>query len=168
MEGEIINRVANSGLVEIDLEQFYPQGKRSQLDMKQFLYQGLILKEKDFRDSVKNYNWEQFKDQYVAVFCSADAIVPTWAYMLVAVSLQPVAKRFVFGDPQLLETTLFMERLSTLDTEKYREAKVIIKGCGRLPVPESAYVEITRLLTPVAQSIMYGEACSTVPLMKKK
>ena len=164
---EIVNRVAESGLMEIDLEDFYPKGERVLLDVKDNLFQGLILKEKDFREFVKNENWSKYQNKFVAIICSADAVIPTWAYMLLSVSLQPFAKRVVFGDLKTLETILFTEALSKIDPEDFRDKKAVIKGCGNLPVPESAYVELTRILTPVAKSIMYGEPCSTVPVMKK-
>lgn len=167
-DGEIINRVDQSGLTEINLEDFYPKGERTLIDVKDNLFQGLILKEKDFREFVKNENWSKYKDQFVAITCSADAIVPTWAYMLIASALQPFAKKFVFGNPDTLETVLFNEALSKINPEEFREKKVIVKGCGSVPVPDSAYVEFTRLLTPVAKSIMFGEACSTVPIYKQK
>ncbi len=168
MEKEIVNRVAESDLVEINLEDHYPKGERMLIDMKENLFQGLILKEKDFREFVKNENWSRYKDKFVAITCSADAIVPTWAYMLIAASLQPFAKKFVFGDLKALETILFIESLSKFNPEIFRDKKVMIKGCGNLPVPESAYVELTRLLMPVVKSIMYGEACSAVPVYKLK
>ncbi|MGE0635328.1 MAG: DUF2480 family protein [Bacteroidia bacterium] len=168
MENEIINKVASSGLTEFNLEDFYPKGERVVFDLKDFLFQGLILKEKDFREALKSFDWTTYKDKYVAVLCSADAIVPSWAFMLIAVYLEPYAKRVVFGNPDMLETVLYNDALSKLDIEKFRGEKIIIKGCSKYPVPESAYVEITRLLRPVARSIMYGEACSTVPLFKAK
>ena len=168
MEKEIINRVAESGLVEINLEDFYPQGERVLIDVKENLFQGLILKEKNFREFVKNEDWKKYQNKFVAITCSADAIVPTWAYMLIATSLQPFAKKFVFGDLKTLETILFIESLSKINPEEYRDKKLVIKGCGNLPVSESAYVELARILTPVAKSIMFGEPCSTVPVMKKK
>lgn len=168
MADEIINKVAQSGLITIDLEELYPAGERVLLDIKDRLFQGLILREKDFREFVSTHDWSQHKDKYVAVTCSADAIVPTWAYMLLAVSLEPYAKKVVFGDLEVLETVLYNEVLSKLDTKAYEGARVIIKGCSNLPVPRSAYVELTRILRPVAKSIMYGEPCSTVPLYKKK
>ncbi len=168
VDGEIINRVAESGLIEINLEDFYPKGERILIDVKDNLFQGLILKEKDFREFVKNNDWGRYKDKFVAITCSADAIVPTWAYMLIATSLQPFAKKFVFGDLKNLETVLFLESLSKINPEDFRDKKLVIKGCGNLPIPESAYVELTRILAPVAKSIMYGEPCSTVPVMKKK
>jgi hypothetical protein len=167
MEKEIINRVDQSGLTEINLEDFYPKGERVVIDVKENLFQGLILREKDFREFVKNENWSKYKDKFVAITCSADAIVPTWAYMLLSTSLQPFAKYVVFGDLKILETVLFTQALSKINPEDFRDKKAVIKGCGNLPVPESAYVELTRILTPVAKSIMYGEPCSTVPVMKK-
>lgn len=168
MSEEIINKVAQSGLVTIDLEDYYEPGDRVLLDIKEQLFQGLILKEKDFRDFVKMENWEKYKNKYVALTCSVDAIVPVWAYMLLSVQLTPIAKKVVFGNLELLETILFREKLRSLNIENFRDARVVIKGCGNLPVPKSAYVELTCLLMPVAKSIMYGEPCSTVPLFKRK
>ena len=165
---EIINKVAQSGLVEFNLEEYYPEGERVLFDIKDQLFQGLILREKDFREFVKSKDWSLYKDQYVALVCSADAIVPTWAYMLLATALEPFAKKIVFGDLKTLETVLFNEALSKINPADYSDQRVVIKGCSNLPVPESAYVEITRLLRPVVKSIMYGEPCSTVPLYKKK
>ena len=168
MEKEIVNKVDQSGLTDFNLEDYYPKGERVLIDVKNNLFQGLILKEKDFRDFVKNENWEKHKDKFVAITCTADAIVPTWAYMLITTSLQPFAKKIVFGDLKTLETILFQESLSKINSEDFRDKKICVKGCGSLPVPESAYVEITRILSPIAKSIMYGEACSTVPIMKSK
>lgn len=165
---KIINKVAESGLIEINLEDYYPQGERVQIDVKENLFQGLVLKEKDFREFVKNEEWKKYQDKFVAITCSADAIVPTWAYMLIATSLQPFAKKFAFGDLKTLETILFNEALVKINPEEFRDKKLVIKGCGNLPVPESAYVEVTRILTPIAKSIMFGEPCSTVPVYKKK
>ena len=167
MEKEIINKVALSGIITINLEDFYPQGERVLFDIKDHLFQGLLLKEKDFRDFIKNEDWSKYTDKYVALICSADAVVPTWAYMLLATRLDPFVKKFVFGDFEILETILYNEILNKLDINDYKDARVVIKGCGHLPVPQAAYVEITRLLRPVAKSIMYGEACSTVPLYKQ-
>jgi hypothetical protein len=167
MENEIINKVSQSGLITIDLEEFYPEGERVLFDIKDLLFQGLILREKDFREFIKNEDWNKYKDKYVALVCSADAIVPTWAYMLLATHLEPVAKKVVFGDLETLETILYNEILSKINVMNYADARVVIKGCGNLPVPKAAYVQITSLLRPVAKSIMYGEPCSTVPLYKK-
>ena len=167
MEDQLINKVAQSGLITIDLEAFYPPGERVIFDIKTFLFQELILREKDFREAMKNHDWNAYTDKYVSIICSADAIVPTWAYMLIATNLSPVAKRTVFGDLETLETILYQEVLSKFTLESYRDARIVIKGCGNLPVPKSAYVELTRLLSPVAKSIMYGEPCSTVPIYKR-
>jgi hypothetical protein len=167
MSEEIINKVAQSGLIEFNLEDYYPQGERVLYDLKDQLFQGLILREKDFREHVKNEDWSRYKDKYVAIHCSADAIVPTWAYMLLTTVLAKQAKKIVFGNLDTLETVLFDEVLSGLDILPFTDQRVVIKGCSNLPVPVSAYVEITRILQPVAKSIMYGEPCSTVPLYKK-
>lgn len=167
MENEIVNKVSQSGLITIDLEEFYPAGERVLFDIKELLFQGLILREKDFREFIKNEDWNKYKDKYVALTCSADAIVPTWAYMLLATQLEPIAKKVVFGNLESLETILYTEILSKIDINIYKDARVVIKGCGNLPIPKSAYVHITSLLRPLAKSIMYGEPCSTVPLYKK-
>jgi hypothetical protein len=167
MENEIVNKVSQSGLITIDLEEYYPSGDRVLFDIKNLLYQGLILREKDFREFIKNKDWSEYKDKYVSLVCSADAIVATWAYMLLATHLEPYAKKIVFGDLETLETILYNEILGKINIDDYKDARVVIKGCGDLPVPKGAYVEITRLLRPVAKSIMYGEPCSTVPLYKK-
>lgn len=164
----IINRVANSPLVTFDLEEFYHPGERLLLDIAGQLYEGLILREKDFRAWVKETDWSVYKDKNVAVWCSVDAIIPTWAYMLITTRISPFAHTVVFGTLEDLEKAIYQNAISSVDPEKFRDKKVVIKGCGKYQVPESAYVEITRLLTPVASSIMYGEACSTVPLYKKR
>ena len=165
---QIINRVASSQIITFDLEQLYPVGDRVLIDIKDILFQGLILKEKDFRNYVKNHNWSQYANRYVAVSCSADAIIPTWAYMLISVFLQPFARAVVFGDLIALETQLFKQALDQVNWEQYRDAKVVVKGCSKVEVPVSAYVEVSNRLRPLAQSIMFGEACSTVPLFKRK
>lgn len=167
MEKEIVNKVAQSGLVTIDLETFYPPGERVLFDIKNCLFQGLILKEKDFREFLKKEDWSKYQNKYVALICSADAIVPTWAYMLLAIYIEPFAKKVVFGNLEALETILYNELFGKLNINDYKDARIVIKGCGKLPVPKSAYVELTRLLRPVAKSIMYGEPCSTVPLYKR-
>ena len=165
---EIVNRVAQSKLVTLDLEEFYPEGKRLQIDIKDWLFQGLILKEKDFRDQISEYNWEQYNDAYVALHCSTEAIIPGWAYMLISTKLQPYAKKVVLGSLEDLETTLFQEIIENMNVSDFKDKPVIIKGCTNKPIPPNAYLWVTIKLQPVAKSIMYGEACSTVPLFKRK
>ncbi len=165
---EIVNRVSNSQLISFDLEEFYTPGERVLFDIKKFLFQELILKEKDFREAIKNHDWTQYKEKHVAIICSADAIIPTWAFMLLSIALQPYARRVVFGNLSELESQLFYDSLSQIDWEKFRDKKMIIKGCSKVEVPLSAFVEATNRLKLVAASIMFGEPCSTVPLFKKK
>lgn len=165
---EIINRVANSKLKTFDLEEIYPEGKRVLFDIKDWLYQELILKEKDFREAVKNHNWEQYKNSFVAVTCSVDAIVPSWAFMLVASELMPFANKVVIGDLELLETVIYQELIGFLDLRDFANTPVIIKGCAEKPIPASAFAFLIEKLQPIAKSIMFGEACSTVPLYKSK
>jgi len=166
MEDEIINKVSESGLVQLDLEELYIPGERIAFDLKDWLFEGLILKEKDFRERLKNEDWNLYLDKFVALYCSADAIVPTWAFMLIATRLEPVAKKIVFGDLEKLEEEIFRETISGLNMDEYRNQRVVIKGCSKVEVPVSAYVLITSLLRPVAKSILYGEPCSTVPVYK--
>ncbi len=163
----IINKVSQSGLQTIDLESFYDETQRCVFDIKEQLYMGLMLKEKEFRDFVKTNDWSQYKDCHVAITCSADAIVPTWAYMLVGAKLSGIAKTVVFGNAELLEFSLFKDAIDRLEMEDYRDQRVVVKGCSKRPVPVSAYVYLTEKLTPVVKSIMYGEPCSTVPVYKK-
>ncbi len=164
---EIVNRVAMSSLKVLDLEELYVSGERVILDVKEQLYQGMILKEKPFRDFVKLHDWSQYSGKFVAVTCSEDAIVPTWAYMLLTSALQPFAREIVFGDLQDLETKIFSDALASVDWEEFRDAKVVIKGCSKVEVPVAAYIEATRRMRPIAASIMFGEPCSTVPVFKK-
>ena len=164
----IENKIAESGLITIDLEEFYHKGERVLFDIKDQLFRGMILREKDFREFVKSHEWGQYQNKNIAFTCSVDAIIPTWAYMLLAVSIEPFANRYVFGDLQVLETVLFSDALQKIDAEQYKDARVIIKGCGDVQIPVSAYVEITHKLLPYAKSIMYGEACSNVPIWKRK
>ena len=163
----IINRVANSPLVTLDLEQLYHPGERILIDISEVLFEGLILREKDFREYVKSIDGNQYEGKNVAIWCSADAIIPTWAYMLLATRVAPYAHMVVYGTLENLEKALFMKAIASIDISKYQDKKVVIKGCGKIKVPDAAYIEITRLLTPVVSSIMYGEPCSTVPLYKK-
>jgi hypothetical protein len=164
---EIINRVASSGLLTLDLEEYYHPGERVVYDLKDNLFQGMILREKDFREFLKNHDWSVYQNKNVAIICSEDAIVPTWAYMLLALKLEPYAHAFIFGNLAELENKLFFDAISKIDLEPYRDARVVVKGCSKHPVPVAAYVEITRLLKPLAQSLMFGEPCSTVPLYKR-
>jgi hypothetical protein len=164
---EIVNRVASSSLVTFDLEQYYQPGDRVLLDIRDQLFEGLILREKDFRNFIKTNDWSQYKNKFVAITCSADAIIPTWAYMLLTSVLQPLSNTIVFGSLEDLETKIFFERLSKVDWNKFANAKVVVKGCSKVNVPAAVYVETTRLLTPWVSSIMFGEPCSTVPVYKK-
>ncbi|KAA5547584.1 DUF2480 family protein [Adhaeribacter rhizoryzae] len=164
---ELINKVAQSALVTLNLEELIHPGERVVYDIKDNLFMGLILKEKDFRAFIKDNDWSVYTGKNIAIINSADAIVPTWAYMLLATKLQPFANRYVFGNLEALEQVLFQEALAKINAEDYRDAKVVVKGCGNIPVPTFAYVEVMKILLPVVSSIMYGEPCSTVPLYKK-
>lgn len=168
IQENIVNKVAQSGLVTVDLADFSPKGDRVVYDIKDNLFQGLILREKDFREFVKTHDWQQYSEKYVSITCSADAIVPTWAYMLLANRLEPYAKEIVFGDADILEVFLYDQALDRIDMERYRDQRVVVKGCRDIPVPESAFVKFTAKLSKVAKSIMYGEPCSTVPVFKRK
>ena len=164
---EIVNKVTNSVLEVFDLEDYYPIGIRTQLDISQWLLDGFLLKEKDFREALKIHDWSQFQNHFVAIHCSTDAIIPAWASILVTVYLSPFAKKVVVGNFIDLETSLYQEILPTLDYSKYQDKPIILKGCSKKPVPESAYIMAIQKLQPFAKSIMYGEACSAVPLYKK-
>ena len=166
-ENEIINRVASSSIKTFDLEQYYEPGERVLLDIKDQLYQGLIIKEKNLREFIKSHDWSQYQNKFVAITCSEDAIVPTWAYMLLTSALEPFARTIVFGGLHDLEKKIFFESLSRIDWRQFKDAKVVIKGCSKVAVPIAAYVEATRLIRPYAASIMFGEPCSTVPVFKK-
>lgn len=163
----MINKVAESGIITLNLEDYYPQGEVMLFDLKDYLFMGLILKEKDFREALKNLDLTPYQNKNIAITCTADAVIPMWANMLVASYLQPVAKNIVFGNEDFLQKTLFLKNLYKINTSEFADKRVVIKGCGELPVSESAYVEITNLLRPVVKSIMYGEPCSTVPIYKK-
>lgn len=168
MENVIINKVADSALTSIDLEEYYPKGETAVFDLKDHLFMGLILKEKDFRAALQTHDWEQFRNKIVAITCSADAIIPMWAYMLVASNLQPIAKDVVYGEEKNILNTLLLRNLATIKGEDYTDKRVVVKGCGDVAIPEAAYVEITNKLRPYVKSIMYGEPCSTVPIFKRK
>ena len=165
---KLVNKVADSGLITFDLEELYPHEPCIGFDLKDYLYMGLILKEKDYREALKQVDWEQFRSKNVAVFCSADAIIPVWAYMLAGIYLEPVSRRFFFCTPEEMVTRIYEEIISALDVEPFKNQRIIIKGCSEKPVPVAAYLAITRKLRSVARSLMYGEACSNVPLYKQK
>jgi hypothetical protein len=168
MEQEpLVNRVTNSGLVTLNLEDHYPAVGIAELDLRGLLVGGLMLREKDLREFVRSHDWSQYQDKVVALHCTADAIIPTWAYMLVTVALQPVARKIVFGNREAAITAAFLDNLERMDWDRYRDAKVVVKGCGDVQIPESVFVEVTSRLRGVAASIMYGEPCSTVPLFKR-
>ncbi len=169
MADEIINRVANNqNLITFDLEDYYPEGERILFDIKDWLFEGLILREKDFRKHAADHNWAQYQDKYVALTCSTDAIIPGWAYLLLTSSLIPYTKKVVVGSLEILETILYNEIINDLDVSEYQDKLLIIKGCANKPVPEGAYISLIQKLQPIAKSIMYGEACSSVPLYKRK
>lgn len=168
MENEIVNRVANSKLVVVDLEDYYPKGNRVIFDIKDWLFEGLVLREKDFREQVANHDWSQYENAYVALTCTSDAIVPAWAFMLLTMHLQPYAKKVVIGSLEQLETSLYQDIINRLDITEFEDKSLIIKGCTNKPVPANAYILLSERLRPVAKSIMYGEACSSVPLFKRK
>ncbi|ULQ55627.1 DUF2480 family protein [Flavihumibacter rivuli] len=168
MSDVIVNKVAESGLVTLDLETFYPKEEIVVFDLKEYLFMGLILKEKDFREAMKQLDWTVYQDKLVAVTCSADAIIPVWAYMLVASNLQPFAKDVYLGSAEELLKERFLQNIRQIDTHSLEDKRVVVKGCGDTPIGEYAYLEVTKLLRPVAKTIMYGEPCSTVPVYKKK
>ena len=168
MSDTIVNKVALSPLLSLDLEQYYPKDEIIVFDLKPHLFMELILKEKEFRAALQNHDWDQYRDKIIAVTCSADAIIPVWAYMLVASYLQPVAKDVVFGDDKTALQQQFLKNIDAIDTNEFADKRVVIKGCGDVPIGEFAYMEITKKLRPVAKSIMYGEPCSTVPIFKNR
>ena len=167
MAEDIINRVANSKLVTLDLEDYYPEGKRMLFDISTWLYEGFVLREKEFRAQTKDHDWSQYQNAFVALTCSTDAIIPDWAFMLLSIHLEPYAKKVVLGNLDALETSLYQDIIQNLEVEPFKDKPVIIKGCSKKPVPSSAYIMIAHKLKPHAKSIMFGEACSSVPLFKR-
>lgn len=168
IQENIVNKVALSGLITFDLAELHHAGERVVYDIVDNLFQGLMLREKDFREFVKNHDWTQYTGKNVSVICSADAIVPTWAYMLIASKLAPYANFFVFGNLEVLETALYLLALEKIPLEQYKDQRLVIKGCGDIEVPTAAYMAITAKLSAIAKSVMYGEPCSTVPIFKRK
>lgn len=168
MSEPFINKVAESGLITLDPEKYYPREETALFDMKDHLFMGMILKEKDFREALKNLDWSVYSGKHVALFCSADAIIPVWAWMLVASYLQPVAKEMIMGDEKELHRQLFLKNIDSIDIHEFTDKRVVIKGCGETPIGDFVYMELTKKLRPVVKSIMYGEPCSTVPVYKKK
>jgi hypothetical protein len=167
MAKEIVNRVANSQLMTIDLEDYYPEGERVFFDIKDWLFKELVLRENEFRNYVKEHDWSAYQNSYVALGCSVEVIIPSWAFMLISLNLMPYAKQIVVGDLNALETSIFQNIIGDLEIEQFKDRPVIIKGCTNKPVPENAYILLTNRLKPIARSIMYGEACSSVPLFKR-
>ncbi|MEP2239808.1 MAG: DUF2480 family protein [Maribacter sp.] len=168
MQDEIVNKVAQSKLITFNLEDYYPQGNRVVLDIKDWLFEGFILKEKEFRAFVDAHDWSQYDGAYVAMHCSTDAIVPGWAYLLLSVKLSGIAKKAIQGTLVDLETSIYQSIIENIDISEYQDKLVIIKGCSNKPVPANAYLFLSERLKPVVKSIMYGEACSSVPLYKRK
>lgn len=165
---EFVNKVAESGLITIDLENWYPKGEIVVLDLKDYLFMGMIVKEKEFRDSLKNTDWDIYRNKMVSVICSADAIIPSWAFMLVASYLQPVCKELALATPEEMRKQVFLRNIQSINSVDYKDQRVIVKGCGDTPIGDFAYLEIARILRPVVRSLMYGEPCSTVPVFKKQ
>ena len=165
---EIRNKVAESGIITLDLEKLFPEQEVILFDIKDYLFMQMILKEKDFREALKNHNWEQYQNKNVGIVCTAEAIVPLWAYMLITSYLQPMANFVAVGDKEEIQKRLLLKNISGINTADFADARVVIKGCGDLNISDYAYAEITRVLLPVVKSIMYGEPCSTVPVYKRK
>ncbi|MFK7059077.1 DUF2480 family protein [Flavobacterium oreochromis] len=164
---EIVNKVANSSLEVFDLEDFYPIGTRTTVDISQWLIEGFLLREKEFREALKNHDWSQYKDHYCAIYCSSDAILPTWAPILVASYLDQYAKKIILGNIEEIDINLYIEEILRIDFSKYLDKPVILKGCSKKPVPKEAYIMAIAQLQKVAKSVMFGEACSAVPIFKR-
>ena len=167
MSGEIVNRVAKSPLITFDLEEIYPKGKRMRLDLSQWLEQGFILREKEFRTALKTFDFSPYQSAYVALHCSTEALLPAWAHLLVTSHLQQFAKKVVWGSLEDLETAIFQSLIEAIDPQAFKDKPVIIKGCADKNIPPSAYIALVEKLQPHVKSLMYGEACSSVPLYKK-
>jgi len=167
MSDEIVNRVANSQLITIDLEDYYPEGKRILFDIKDWLYEGLVLREKEFRQHAKSHDWEHYQNTFVALHCSTDAIIPAWAYMLLSVYLESFANKVVIGNLERLETSIYQDLIRDFDFSLYTDKPIVVKGCTHKFIPDNAYILLINKLKPIAKSLMYGEACSSVPLYKK-
>lgn len=168
MSEAIVNKVAQSGLITLNLEDHLPKGETATFDLKEHLFMGLILKEKDFREALKNIDWTIYSGKNVAITCTADAIIPLWAYMLVTTYLQPVAKEVYVGTAEEMHKHLFLQNIAAIDATTFADKRIVVKGCGDVPVGAFAYAELTKHLLPHVKSIMYGEPCSTVPVYKKK
>jgi hypothetical protein len=168
MSEEIINRVAQSGLLTLDLEDFYPREEVVVFDLKPLLFREMIIKEQEFRASLQSVDWAGYNGKILAVTCTADAIIPAWAYMLVTVQARPFVRNIILGDRDAALQQTFFANLQAIDLSEFTDKRVVIKGCGDLSVGAFAYLEITRLLQPVVKSILYGEACSNVPVYKRK
>jgi hypothetical protein len=167
MSDVIVNKVAQSGLITLNLEHYLPQGETVSFDLKDYLFMGLILKEKDFREALKNLDWQPYKDKYVAITCTADAIIPLWAYMLVTTYLQPLAKDIYVGTTEEMQKHLYLKSIAAINATEYTDKRIVVKGCGDISIGAFAYAELTKHLLPQVKSIMYGEPCSTVPVFKK-
>lgn len=168
MSDVIVNKVAESGIITLNLENYIPHEEMASFDLKDHLFMGMILKEKDFREALKNLDWTIYSGKNVNITCTADAIIPLWAYMLVTTYLQPVARYVYAGTKEEMYKHLFIENLAAIDPAPFTDQRVVIKGCGDVHLDNYTYTEITRLLKPVVKSLMYGEPCSTVPIYKKK
>ena len=168
MSEEIVNKVAKKGLVTLEMKSFKGNQERATIDISQWLFEGLILREKIFRSNLKTHNWEQYNSKYVAIYCSVDTIIPVWAYMLVVNYLNPYAKKSILGDQFSLEKEIFEININQMNAEHYTDKRILIKGCSDTFIPEESFVLISEKLMGFAKSIMFGEACSNVPIFKKR
>ena len=166
--GEIINKVAESGLITLDLEQFYPKEEVVEFDIKDFLFMEMLLKEKEFREQLEQYDWSIYKDKIAAVYCSTDAIIPMWAFMLVSTKLSPYTKEVLLGNKKAVIDKCIEKKIEELNVDQFKDKRVVVKGCGDVEISPSAYLSISNKLLPFVKSLMYGEPCSTVPVYKKK